>query len=312
VLKSFHGARIAWLSDVNAERARALGAAFGVPSHRMADGPVAFPDCDVALIATPVHARRSYLEYFASRGVAILAEKPFALSEREHREYLALCGTTPVSCGYMRRTYANLRALRRMIAEGWLGALRGIRYAEGARVGNSGSASPTLDRSYLEGGGVLRDLGCHGLDALIFMTGADNFSVPRAAIAWDGDTDREVLADLTLSGGGAGDACPVEFALSWLAPQDNAVVLEFDRARVRAGVSPEPSLEIQGSLPGSAWTPLALDVPGARSSYQAFYLEWRSVLQGRLDGNGGELAAAASLTTTRLVDAIYARGRAAS
>ena len=310
VLKNVGGAHVAWIADLDAQRVQTLGRAFHVERRVVLEGVLNLPPCDVVLLATPVHARQPLLEYFGARGTSILTEKPFAVSEREHRRFLDICSNIQVGCGYMRRTFANVRALRHMLREGWFGKLRGIEYSEGGRVSKSGSSSKTLDMSYRMGGGALRDLGCHGLDTLLYMTAATDFNVLHSDIAWDKETDREVVSEfvLFLNNEKQETECHVRFAVSWLAPLSNTIVLEFERAKIRTGVHPEPGLEIQSASQEGRWMSMSLDMQGARSSYQAFYLEWEDVLASVRHATAGEFAASGSLLTTRLVDAIYERG----
>ncbi len=310
VLKNYADVHIAWIADMDAQRVNSLGRAYDVDCRILLDKEIQLPPCDIALLATPVYARRPYLEYFGARGNAILTEKPFALSLDEHRSFLKLCSNSQIHCGYMRRTYATVRALRRMVRERWFGRLRSIGYSEGGRVSRTVAASKTLDMSYKQGGGVLRDLGCHGLDALVHATGATQCHVRTAAIEWDKETDRQVVSEFALSGIEhlEKNECPVEFSISWLSEQNNHVIFDFDHARLKAGIGPEAQLEIASPLHKDMWTRLSLDIIGARSSYQAFFLEWQDVVGAFRNGQPGELSAASSLLTTRIVDDIYRLG----
>jgi predicted dehydrogenase len=170
-------------------------------------------------------------------------------------------------------------------------------------------ASKTLDMSYKNGGGVLRDLGCHGIDAILWITGAAQFRVETSKIEWDHETDRQVVSEFILSESDhLEEACPVQFSVSWLSEESNRMVFEFDHASVRAGIRPEGELEI-ASLPLTyGWTRLSVDVMGARSNYQAFYLEWQDIVNAYIRGQQGELSASSSLLTTHLVDEIYRVG----
>jgi hypothetical protein len=143
----------------------------------------------------------------------------------------------------------------------------------------------------------------------LWITGASRCLVQGATIEWDDETDRQVVSDFILSESDHLEAeCPVQFSVSWLSEQSNRIVFEFDHASVRAGLSPEAGLEI-ASLPQKyGWTGLAVDVTGARSSYQAFFLEWRDMVGAYHEGQPGELSAASSLMTTHLVDEIYRVG----
>lgn len=309
VLKNCADVDIAWIADLDEQRVRALGRAFDVESRIVLDGRLQVPPCDVALLATPVSARRPYLEYFSDRGSAILTEKPFALSREEHQSFLKICEKNQIHCGYMRRTYATVRALRRIVQERWFGPVRGIRYSEGGRVSKTAAASRTLDMSYKQGGGVLRDLGCHGIDVLFYITGASRFRVKTAQIEWDHETDRQVVSEFALSGiDHPADEYPVEFAVSWLMDHSNLIVFEFDHVRVRTGIGPGAELEIASPSHQDVWTRLSLDMNGARSSYQAFFLEWQDILGAFRTGQPGELSAERALLTTALVDDIYRAG----
>jgi predicted dehydrogenase len=309
VLMNYEEVRVGWIADRDAQRVQNLGRAFGVEGRIVLNGDVLLPACDIALLATPVYARRPYLEYFGALGGSVLSEKPFALSTEEHRDYLALYAHSRIHCGYMRRTYATVRALRRMVRERWFGRLRRIRYSEGARVAKAAGASKTLDMSYRQGGGVLRDLGCHGLDAIVWITGATKCQVGTSTIEWDNETDRQVVSEFVLSESDHLEAeCPVHFSVSWLSEQSNRMVFDFDHASVRAGLRPDEGMEVASFPRKQEWTGFSVDISGARSSYQAFYLEWQDMAEAFKSGRQGELSAASSLLTTRLVDEVYQAG----
>jgi predicted dehydrogenase len=176
-------------------------------------------------------------------------------------------------------------------------------------VAKTAGASKILDMSYRKGGGVLTDLGCHGLDVILWITGAAHFQVLTSKIEWDHETDRQVVSELILSASDHLEAeCPVQFSISWLSEQTNQMVFEFDHASVRAGIRPDADLELASLRQKQAWTGLSLDIAGARSSYQAFYLEWQDVVDAYQNRRQGELSAASSLLTTRLVDEVYRVG----
>jgi len=309
VLKNIPNARICWIADIDGKLASEVGGAYGVASIPLDMGSPSLPPCDVALLAVPVHSRDAWMSHFAKARIPLLVEKPFAITEREHRDYLELFADVPVACGYMRRTYIGIRSLRKIARDGWFGDVKRIRYSEGGRITKTGFSSSTLDLGYRKGGGVLRDLGCHGIDALMFITGANEFQVSTCRIEWDGDTDRQVTTQFELGWGEGGrrGACPVDFSVSWIAEQDNRIEFDFETASVSCSTRPDPELLVRA--PGSEQgTGLSLDIHGARSSYQAFYLEWEEFLAAVEKGGAGQFGAATSLSTTRLVEAIYRVG----
>jgi len=313
VLKAMRDLDVCWIADVNERAARDAATSFGVPAALPGAEPARLPPCDVVLLATPVHAREAYIREFAGRGTAIFSEKPFALSVAQHEAFLDLCGQLPVACGYMRRGYGSVRSLQTLVREQWFGPLAGIRYGEGGRVAKTGGGNATLDLSYKRGGGVLRDLGCHGLDAIQFITGTMAAIDVRSTIVWDEETDRDVRSRFTITivdADGTSRECPVEFAVSWIAETDSAIRLDFQTTSVSCPIGPGDKLQVRGKSAATTVLTLSGDTPQAVTSYQAFYLEWRDFIDSIRAGRASEYSALSSLQTTRLVDAIYSSGAA--
>lgn len=310
VLKNIQNVSVAWIADVNFKQAEIVGSLFGVLPLQIEQENLSFPECEVVLLATPVHSRSAYLKYFAERGVAVFAEKPFSLTSEEHLSYVALFDKSSIDCAYMRRTYANLRMLRQFVKSKWLGELRSIAYQEGGRVTSTEFGSATLDLSYLKGGGVLRDLGCHGLDAIFFITGSTQYRIDSCVIEWDELTDRHVEANLCISQEASVSAreITVNFAVSWLKNQSNHFVLEFENAYLRSGIKPDSEIQVASSSSFHDAMTLTSDMVGARTPLQAYYLEWEAVLSAlRTEGDSG-FSASEAICTTRLVEDLYKRG----
>ncbi len=309
VLKNILNAKVCWIADIDATLASAVARAYGIQPISIDVANPSLPSCDVAMLAIPVHSRNTWMEYFADKKIPLLVEKPFAVTEEEHRDYLKLFADIPIACGYMRRTYVSIRSLHKIVLEGWFGEIKRIRYSEGNRTTKTGFSSSTLDLSYRKGGGVLRDLGCHGIDALIFITGADEFQVDTSMIKWDDETDRQVISQFNLGWpkGIRRGSCPVDFTVSWISDQENRLVFDFEKAIISCGIGPDTKLLVRA--PGiEEETGLSLDIRGARSSYQAFYLEWEEFLAAIEKGRSGKAEAATGLSTTQLVEAIYRVG----
>jgi len=56
--------------------------------------------------------RSEYLNEFSARGAAVFCEKPFAVSEAEHRRIVGQFPVHALGCGYMRRFYGSTRLMR--------------------------------------------------------------------------------------------------------------------------------------------------------------------------------------------------------
>src|ERR1700761_7171228 len=191
VLLNMPGVDVAWVYDSSAERTRAVARANGLrgvePCHA-AD----LPACDVALLAIPVGVRGTYYDAFAARGIAVFAEKPFAVSAAEHQALTDRFAPSRLGCGFMRRFYASSQLLRYLVRTAPFGRLRRMRISEGPRT-----TSSRVDRSYFDDsrqslqGGILSELGCHSLDLALYITGAQKFLIEECELAFDGTVDRK-------------------------------------------------------------------------------------------------------------------------
>lgn len=311
VLLSIPDVSVAWVYDRDPARSTALAKAYRVSS--VADWSAsAAPPVDVVLLAIPVEFRAEYLAEFAARGVAVLCEKPFALSAREHEAVVAMYADARLGCAYMRRFYHWVRLLERVCDAGWFGTLRRVRVLEGGRTRGSGVDGSFLDDPKLgRSKGVLTDLGSHGLDVILRLVRPEHVDVLACEMVLDGNVDRRVAAQLSLSPARVGPAVEVEFCVSWLDPQPNRIELEFEHATLWANLAPDADVYI--GVPGHASRSIRLDadVGGARNANQAFFLEWVAFLAGVRSGTESEVSARKALATTALVQSLYDRGAAA-
>ncbi len=305
VLTAMPDVRVAFLADADGGRAASLARACGVPHRDVNDLGGAVEDCDAVLLAIPVGARAPYLELLSRAAVGALVEKPFARTVDEHRRFLGLFPAHRLACGFMRRTYASSLLARRILREEWLGPPRRIRVCEGGRTTKTGVDASHFDHAGGLAGGVLLDLGCHALDLVFDLTGAEGHRVLRQEMVLDGKVDRHAEGEMLLSLPG-GRTLPLTYVFSWLERQEDVLEIEFEAARLRLSARPERAPALLGVRPhdleemrlegGSA---------GATTSNQAFYLEWRWVLDGIRSGTPSPLAAASCLPVTALLEELY-------
>lgn len=308
VVCNIPGTSIEWVADTDKTRLEQVSCVYGTrPIHLGKDVSI-LPDADICLLATPVNVRSTYLQQLGGCGIAVLCEKPFALETGEHQGYLAIPGSENFYCGYMRRTYRSFNFIRDAIENNWFGRVEKIEYSEGGRMTSGYAGSSTLGRSFREGGGVLRDLGCHGIDIILYLTGSDHFDLQQSAIAWDCETDRQVRARFSLYTGD-NHSIQIEYSLSWLNPVSNNVIFYFENATLRCGIGPESAVEIQDGK--GDWLAIEPQKQWATTFYQAFYLEWRDVLDDVMGNGKSIMRAKDGLMTTKLIDAIYEHGKCA-
>jgi predicted dehydrogenase len=310
VLLNVPDIEVAWLYDRRDHQAAALSAAYGVKAVGAATAD-ALPSCDVALLAVPVDARHDYLRVFADRQAAVLCEKPFATSSRVHLDALELFPHHKLGVGFMRRFYSSTILLRDIVAAEWLGPLRSIRINEGDRSKGSG-----VDQSFLNDQrlgvvrGVLTDLGTHTVDLALQICASESYAIQSCAIIFDGTVDRKLSARIKLQRAQASDI-QFDYCVSWLDRQPNILQLNFDHATLWSRLSPSATVFL-----GDPTRPercIALERAGGASTYnQAFYLEWRSFLDGVLEGKESTVSARSGTLTTALVEDLLLFGKSAN
>ncbi len=306
VLKAMSNVDIAWITDANFQHAKSVGSSYGIPFMQLPASLTDLPVCDAVLLAVPLSARRPYYEYYANKGVGLLAEKPFAINAEDHEQFLEGYPNHLAGCGYMRRMYANHRLLRRAVSGGWFGPLRRITVSDGGRTTRSGFDRTYQDLGVASGGGVLLNIGSHAIDSAFFITEATGYSITDSDVTWDGDTDRRAEADLTLHTvmGEPGYSCEFRLCVSWLDPQTNTVELEFDHLRVSGPTVPgaDVTLHVSKTMTNPEATMKLVAENAASTTNQAFYLEWVDFLRGLDETKASEIAAFRSLVTARVID----------
>jgi predicted dehydrogenase len=311
VLSCMPDVQVQWICDANGDRARAVGKANGIRGVDAASlGEL--PQCDAVLLAIPVGARAPYFDEFGNRGTAILAEKPFAASAKEHRELVERLAPFSLGCGYMRRFYDSTQLLRHLVRTGPFGPLLRIHVSEGSRV-----TSSRVDHSYLDdarqspSGGILSELGCHSLDVALFITGANAYEINTSEFVFDGVVDRKIKATIRLTDSkhlpGAGVL--LDYCVSWLDRQTNAIVLDFEKTSVWTGVGPDADVYMGTPTRGSEATRLVPASRAATSYYQAFYMQWRAFLDGVSTRTESGISARSALLGATLIEGLYSTGR---
>jgi predicted dehydrogenase len=157
--------------------ARAWAAEFEIPrAHDSYESLLADPDVDAVYIPLPNELHRPWVETAADAGKHVLCEKPLALDALEARAMVAHCRDRGVLLmeAFMWRHQPRALELRRLIRGGMIGALRLIRSSFSFPIAEG---DWRLDPA--RGGGALWDVGCYGVNAARFFTGAEA-TLPRS------------------------------------------------------------------------------------------------------------------------------------
>ena len=189
--------RVMALADKNLDRARALGARFGVP-RITADYHELHDAADAVVIALPNFLHAPAAIDFLRRGMPVLVEKPMALNVAEAEEMIqaARLGKTILAAGLVGRHASGARWIKRALTEGLLGPLKSFELEYGS-VFSWQLASSFLFSKEQAGGGVLIDLGSHVLDLAVWWMGK-----PTLLEYWDdsmGGVEGECSATLSFA-----------------------------------------------------------------------------------------------------------------
>jgi len=307
VLKSMRDeVRVDYVADVSEGSVGRVGAAYQCRSVVLTDDVQQLPVTDVVLIATPVGVRLPYYELFATRGTAVFAEKPAVPTMSALSHLKAHYQPERFAVGFQRRTYASSFLVSRLISNGMLGTLRSIEVQEGALTTSTGGAQSFMTDMSLSGGGILMDLGCHGIDLACRLSRAEGSSTTSVEGVLDREVDREIglAAKLDCMDG----PVALHVSLSWLGSRPGTARFEFEHGSALVGAKPGSPVElltVDGDSMG-VFDPPPGPPLGANTVHQACYLVWRSFLDGLSGKSAPELTLESISPAVRLIEDAYA------
>jgi predicted dehydrogenase len=306
VLLARRDAHIAWVADVSPDALRRARHRYGLRGCLLAGNPNDLPPSDIVLLALPVAVRGPYHEVLARRGYRVYVEKPFARTMEEALTILEAYTAGRLTCGYQRRLYPTTDRLRKLVAESHFGRVQRIRVSEGALTMATGMSSNFRDDPELSGGGVLIDLGSHGIDLAFQITGASSATILSHCLVFDGGVDRDATLQAVLTG--AHEPVELLVELSWIRDRGREFVVEFERATARVGIGAGDLFEI--SVHGSGARQASADETSTASSVWTPVARAWSVLLSARDGDPlGALDPQTCLPTVSLIERAYAQAR---
>jgi predicted dehydrogenase len=291
---------VAFVADVDRSQVSTLARSYGTRAVVIED-PSSLPDCDIALLATPVGVRERYIGEFERRDIPVLAEKPFAPDPETHQSFLNRLET--VSCNYLRLCFSPTRQARTLVTSGLLGQVRQVECSEGNIVGATGRSQddyqtdPSLSES-----GVLLERGSHIMSQLLYVLTPSGISIEQAELITDDGYDVDVTAQLITDIGN--QSVPVQFDLSRIRPVSNQFRVVFENGSATFNIDTPNSpveLETNNELVGN----LALDERWATTFAQSAYLRWRQFLSKISSDNEYPETIATGPGVTQLIADLY-------
>jgi predicted dehydrogenase len=159
---------------------------------------LADPEVDAVYIPLPNELHRPWTIAAADAGKHVLCEKPLALDAAEAETMVAHCCARGVVLmeAFMWRHQPRTAALRQLVADGAIGALRLVRSSFSFAID---PGDWRLDAS--RGGGALWDVGCYGLSTARLFAGNEPEAVQAVARFGPTGVDLSLSAALRFPGG---------------------------------------------------------------------------------------------------------------
>jgi predicted dehydrogenase len=300
-------AEVAWIYDKNPSRTALVAKMYGLPV--LQDGLVesALQQVDVCLLATPYGVRGPYIEWCKQHHTALVVEKPFAFSLREHMDYCAGFEEWEIAVNLQRRFYRSAAVLQRIIQTGIFGRLQSVQFRQGYFTQKGGSGY--ISDARLAGGGVIAESAIHIQDIILWITGAQEVTVRqmRSFCANRLDYDSEFDSDIV----SAGNTISVHCGISTLRNLDNGLQLQFEHALVLSDLSPDGGIFIKkgdGEKLGFAMSAIPeyqdLSLTAAKVN-EAFLVFWQQFLSGLDNRSANRTSAYRSRLTTCWIEGIY-------
>jgi predicted dehydrogenase len=303
--RELDGLEVSLLVDRDLPRAKALAGRFGIPKVRDTFEGIA-PEADAVLIALPNRLHAPISIDLLSRGVAVLVEKPMALSADEAGAMVdaAAAGNAVLQVALTKRFARGARLIKKTIDEGLLGSLTGfsIEWGEDFSWPFTTDSAMSLTES---GGGVLIDFGSHLLDLLCWWLGAPE------SVAYADDTRGGVEADCVLSLTLLGPAGRVsgEARFSRIRTLRNTVLISGDRLTIEWAHERPDAIRIwptswKGDRPN-----FTCEVESRQSFEDLFVEQLRSFVATLSDGGPSPVSGESVLPSVKLIERCYRERR---
>ena len=191
--------RLVGVADTDGERAKTVGAGFGVPAFTSLDEVIAAGGVEAVVLAVPPFLHGSLTRRALAAGLHVYCEKPLAPTAAEGRALAAAADAAGrvVQVGLQYRFLPAYQQARALIEAGAIGVVRRVSVVATTwfRPAHYFTARPWRSRWATVGGGVLMHQTCHQLDGLISLVGR-----PRrvTADAWRALHDCEVEDSVAL------------------------------------------------------------------------------------------------------------------
>jgi predicted dehydrogenase len=313
VLKAMTEVEIAWITDVNESRGREMAKVYEVPFSPLPKDLSNLPHADVYLLACPFGVRDPYYDVFRQRPVSLYVEKPLARSSERHAELCSWFPDFALASGLMMRCWGPNVLSQKMVQQQLFGTLRAIRFG----FGKPGIV--TQGNYYFEskrgGAGMISEVGIHGIDTSLFVSGATQATIKSAHTVLEGDLDLHTEAQFRVRTADRREF-DLGFTISSLEPTIEGIEIDCEYATLSYPLpgqgyallceNVDMSVTVQPKDGSGAYTISPKYVPLYPSTkFQMFYEYWKNFLSGIATQSANFTSAVEAQLTTDVIEQCY-------
>jgi predicted dehydrogenase len=290
------------LVDKNLERARFLGDRFDVPRITSNYSDL-FGEVEGVINALPHHLHATVTNECLERGIAVLVEKPLALTVEDAVGMVKAADVNKVTLqvGHIYRFCPGARLVKQAIEEDWLGSLQSFSLESGC-IYNWPVASGFFFSKEQAGGGVLVDTGSHMLDLLNWWLG------DAIHVDYRDDSLGGVEADCLLSAvlGASGRPVRGNVRLSRLRNLSNAARIVGERFTIEYDLTTTGRVSIWPTMSEYKNPPFVTDVGSLPRPWNFVYTEQlRNFARAIITGEESVVTGESVLATVGLIERCY-------
>ncbi|MED5578493.1 MAG: Gfo/Idh/MocA family oxidoreductase [Nitrospinota bacterium] len=297
ILSARKDTEIVWSFDINEDNAKHIAKIYGLRLLSPKTALIDFPEVDVILMAIPPTQRQTYLDFFLKSNTSFYIEKPFAFSASEHELICGKFAPFRLGNGLQYRSWGRTLLLKKIIEEKVFGNLLSIELGQGTPLSGFGG------RKRKDVGGVLWDLGIHGLDMIFNVTKARSIEILKSDIFEDNSFALDVSASLNLHLVNE-KTVTCKCHVSWIKETIEGCKFNFENAEFRLPFDIQSPVEILSKNKNKV-----LNISEESQEYpltplQTFSSHWDHFLDGISNQSSNRTSAENSLLTTQTIEKI--------
>ena len=288
---------VVWSFDINEDKAKHIARIYSLQLLSLNTLLCDFPEVDVVLMAIPPTQRKTYLDFFVKSDTSFYIEKPFAFSASEHKSICDKFASFRLGNGLQYRSWGRALLLKKIIEEKIFGDLISVELGQGTPLSGFGG------RKRKDVGGVLWDLGIHGLDMILNVTKASSVEIQNSKVFEDNDFALDVFSSLNLNLEND-KAVPCECHVSWIKETIEGCMFNFENADIRLPFDIQSPVQILSKNKNNILSLSEESQQYPSTSLQTFSSHWDHFLDGISNQSSNRTSAENSLLTTQTIEKI--------